>query len=310
MFVIAHKKIFLLISVLTILLAIFSTFFFGLKFGIDFQGGTLMEIGFPADQPSFEELEGSLKNADIGTFVLQSSGEDGYIIRAGFLSDEDRQVVTEAASVGGTFEVVEERFNSIGPVVGEELKKKAWIAIFVTISAIILFIAFAFRKVSQTSSPREKQRISSWTYSISAVIALAHDIIIPVGLFAFLGYWVGAEIDILFIMALLAILGYSVNDTIVVFDRVRENLLLDQENRKNEDFETIVGKSLNQTLFRSLNTSLTTLFGLAALFVLGGEVVRNFSLALLVGIIAGTYSSIFLATPLLVQIQEWRAKKN
>jgi len=170
----------------------------------------------------------------------------------------------------------------------------------IVVVAIILFIALAFRKVSEP--------VSSWKYGVIAIIALLHDIIVPVGLFALLGVVVSAEIDVLFVMALLAILGYSVNDTIVVFDRVRENLRTNSELNKKEDFELTVGKSLNQTYTRSINTSLTTLFVLLTLFFLGAPVTQNFALVLLTGVIAGTYSSIFLATPLLVVAERFRKK--
>ena len=146
--------------------------------------------------------------------------------------------------------------------------------------------------------------ISSWKYGVAAIIALIHDIIVPTGVFAFLGYILGVEIDILFVMALLAILGYSVNDTIVVFDRVRENLRLNREHGSEESFDLTVGKSLNQTYARSINTSLTTLFVVIALFFFGSEATQDFALVLAIGIIAGTYSSIFLATPLLVAINK------
>ena len=191
---------------------------------------------------------------------------------------------------------MQERFNSIGPTIGKELRNKAFVAIGIVIIAIMLFVAFVFRKVSKP--------VSSWKYGVAAIIALIHDIIVPTGVFAFLGYILGVEIDILFVMALLAILGYSVNDTIVVFDRVRENLRLNREHGSEESFDLTVGKSLNQTYARSINTSLTTLFVVIALFFFGSEATQDFALVLAIGIIAGTYSSIFLATPLLVAINK------
>ena len=274
--------------------AVFSVSFFGLNFGIDFTGGAITEISYPSERPSKEVLEERLSHLPIGGFSIRPTDDDGYILRTRDLSEEERIGVLETLSLNGEREVVQERFNSIGPTIGSELRNKAFVAIGIVVVAIILFVAFVFRKVSEP--------VSSWKYGIVAIIALIHDVLVPVGIFAFLGYAVGAEIDILFVMALLAILGYSVNDTIVVFDRVRENLRLNREHGSKEEFELTVGKSLSQTYTRSINTSLTTLFVLLALFFFGSEATQNFALVLATGVIAGTYSSIFLATPLLVAI--------
>ncbi len=285
---------FFILTAVIIGLAIFSIVFFGLNFGTDFTGGAITEVSFPAERPPKEALERQLQNLPIGAFSLRPTGDDGYILRTRDLIEEERIGVLNALSLNNTKEVVQERYNSIGPTIGSELRNKAFVAIGIVVVAIILFVAFVFRKVSH--------QVSSWKYGIIAIIALIHDVIIPVGIFAFLGYTVGAEIDVLFVMALLAILGYSVNDTIVVFDRVRENLRLNREHGSREDFELTVGKSLNQTYIRSINTSLTTLFMLLALFFIGSEATQNFALVLATGVVAGTYSSIFLATPLLVTI--------
>lgn len=301
MFVIKYKKIFFLISVVTILTSIFSVIYFGLNFGIDFKGGSLLEVRFENEIPSFEELQSVLNQEKIGQFNLRSSGENGFILRTIPLDEPQKANLLQDMSMGGRFEPIEERFNSIGPSVGDELKDKAIIAIIITLIVIILFVAFAFRTVSKP--------VSSWMYGLVAVFALAHDIMIPVGVFAFLGYSIGAEIDSLFVMALLAILGYSVNDTIIVFDRIRENLKLNQETHNKEQFDMTVGKSLSQTFARSINTSFTTFVVLVALFILGGEATKNFTLVLMTGVIAGTYSSIFLASPLLVFIQERKDRK-
>ncbi|MFQ5688612.1 MAG: protein translocase subunit SecF, partial [Candidatus Scalindua sp.] len=251
------------------------------------------------ERPSKEVLEERLADLDIGGFSIRPTGDDGYILRTKDLTENERVDVLNALSFDGEKNIVQERFNSIGPTIGSELRNKAFVAIGIVIVAIILFVAFVFRKVSQP--------VSSWKYGIVAIIALIHDVLIPVGIFAFLGYTVGAEIDVLFVMALLAILGYSVNDTIVVFDRVRENLRLNRENNSKEEFELTVGKSLSQTYARSINTSLTTLFVLLTLFFFGSEATQNFALVLATGVIAGTYSSMFLATPLLVSIVKKRA---
>lgn len=307
MLIIKYRKIFFILTGVIVATAIFSVAFFGLNFGIDFTGGAITEVSYPRsdlgqenNRPSREVLEERLQSLDIGGFSIRPTGDDGYILRTQDLTEDKRIGVLNALSLNGEREIIQERFNSIGPTIGSELRNKAVVAIFIVVVAIILFVAFVFRKVSEP--------VSSWKYGIVAIIALIHDVIVPVGIFAFLGYTVGAEIDILFVMALLAILGYSVNDTIVVFDRVRENLRLNREHGSKESFDLTVGKSLNQTYARSINTSLTTLFVLTALFFIGSEATQDFALVLATGVIAGTYSSIFLATPLLVTISKRSSK--
>ncbi|MBI2120896.1 MAG: protein translocase subunit SecF, partial [Parcubacteria group bacterium] len=193
---------------------------------------------------------------------------------------------------------IEKRFTSIGPVIGHELRAKAWVSIMAVLLAIVLFVAFAFRKVSLP--------VSSSKYGLITIVALAHDIIVPTGALALLGYFSGVEADVLFVTAILTILGFSVHDTIVVFDRVRENLKL----KVSENFSEVVGTSLRQTFVRSINTSLTVILVLAALLYFGPASTHNFSLILLIGIIAGTYSSVFLASPLLVLAEELQKKKQ
>ena len=194
--------------------------------------------------------------------------------------------------------IEEKRFDSIGPVIGNELKSTAVLAIVIAIISIVLYIAWAFRKVSRP--------VSSFKYGIIATIALFHDVIITLGVFSVLGHFYNVEIGIPFVAALLAILGYSVNDTIVVFDRTRENLL----RARDDDFEKTVNKSINETLIRSMNTSFTTLLVLFTLFLFGGETIKYFIVALIVGIAAGTYSSLFIASPLLVTWQKWSLKRQ
>ncbi len=296
MLVIKYRKIFYTLTALLIAASIFGIGFFGIQFGIDFTGGSILEVSYEEEMPDKERVESLLSALPIGAFSLRRVGSPpaggGFILRTQELKENARLSVLEALSLNGAFAVTQERLNTIGPVIGEELKNKAFVAIVVVIAAIIFFIAFVFRKVSEP--------VSSWKYGFIAVIALLHDVLIPVGVFSVLGYLFGSEIDVLFVMALLAILGYSVNDTIVVFDRVRENLRLNRSLGRKEDFELTVGKSLSQTYTRSINTSLTTAFVLLTLFFLGAPATQDFALVLLTGVIAGTYSSIFLATPLLV----------
>jgi len=184
--------------------------------------------------------------------------------------------------------VIEKRFDSIGPVIGEELKQKSIWAIFIVLIAIVLYIAYVFRKVAKP--------VESWKYGLSAIAALAHDVIIIMGVFCILGYLMNVEIDSFFITALLIILGYSVNDTIVTFDRVRENL----HKKQHLTFKELINVSIKETLTRSINTSLTTFIILISVFIFGGETIKFFVLALMLGVVIGTYSSIFVASPLLL----------
>jgi len=302
MFVINHRKIFFILSGLLVAGAIAVIAVWGLRFGIDFTGGALMEITYTSERPALSLVEESMSGVDVGSTVFQETGEKGLIVRIQNLDEEGRLDVLDALSLGGGAPFTEDRFASIGPVIGNELKQKAWIALVVVVVAIILFIALVFRKVSEP--------VSSWKYGLVAVLALAHDVIIPTGIFAILGhFFINYQVDVLFVTALLVILGYSVNDTIVVFDRVRENLKRDKEGNNHEAFPEIVGRSLRQTIGRSVNTALTTLLVLVALFFLGGSTTEHFALTLIIGIVAGTYSSIFLASPLLVVMAGKQVKK-
>jgi len=294
MFVINNRKIFFAISGILVLVSLIFTFSYGLNVGIDFTGGTLIEVDYgDAEMVEISELGETISGAGFENVVLQPTGENGLILRTGSLTEEEGQQVL--GILGSEVEV--ERFTNIGPTIGSELKRKAYVAIAIVLALIILFVAWAFRK--------SNKQISSWTFGLVAIIALLHDIIIPVGAFTILGHFFGGfEINALFITALLAILGYSVNDTIVVFDRTRENLSLS----KGKQFDQVVGESLNQTVARSINTSLTTLVVLLALYFFGGQSTHDFTLVLIFGVIAGTYSSIFLASPLLVVFEKFKKK--
>jgi len=299
MIIIKYRKIFYTISGLLVGISIFAMAFYGFNFGIDFTGGAITEVAYPEQVVELDMVKESLDQLDLGNYTIQKAGDEGVILRTRDLTESERLSVINSLSQNGTIKIEEKRFNSIGPVIGEELKNKAGWAILMVIIAIILFVAFSFRKVSELG----KESVSSWKYGFVAILALVHDIIIPTGVFVFLGsVFIDYQIDILFVTALLAILGFSVNDTIVVFDRVRENL----KDTKGESFEETVGKSLTQTFTRSINTSLTTLFVLVFLFFFGGETTKNFALVLSIGVIAGTYSSIFLASPLLVTVQKFQ----
>jgi preprotein translocase subunit SecF len=299
MIVIKYRKIFFALSALMTLASFAAIYFYGLNLGIDFRGGTITEVRFETERPDKALIEEGVRSLEIGGFSLRPSGEDSYVIRTRELSNTEKEVLNGVFSASNP-EFSIERSNTIGPVAGTELQRKAMVAVAVVVITIVLFIAFAFRKVSKP--------VSSWKYALATILSLAHDVVIPAGIFAVLGFFYGLEIDILFVTGLLAILGYSVNDTIVVFDRVRENLQINEEKKINEPFETTVGNSITQTLGRSINTSLTIFIVLLVLYIMGAGPIRDFVLLLLIGTVAGTYSSIFLASPLLVTLYKWSIK--
>ncbi|MEK7118277.1 MAG: protein translocase subunit SecF [Patescibacteria group bacterium] len=300
MFIVNHKTSFFILSGVLVLAAIFSVVYFRpWNVGIEFTGGTILEVGFPDGRPNADNLKRELASLGWQGTIVQETGTDGYIIRTKNLNESERQQLMDVVSQERKTLVEERRFNSIGPTIGSELKSKALWAILSVILAIVLYIAFAFRHVSHP--------ISSWIYGIVAILALVHDIIIPTGIYVALGYYfIDVQVDVLFVTAILTILGFSVHDTIVVFDRTRENLKL----RTWKEFNVTVGHSIEQTFVRSVNTSLTVLLVILALYFLGGETTKNFAFTLAIGIIAGTYSSIFLASPFLVAIEEWSRKRE
>ncbi|OIO29896.1 protein translocase subunit SecF [Candidatus Nomurabacteria bacterium CG_4_10_14_0_2_um_filter_30_12] len=298
MFIIKHKKIFLSISVILVLLSIASIFIFGLQIGIDFKGGALTEVVYTNYRPVQADLDAQFKTLDIGSILIQPTGELGYIIKSVDLTEIQHSLLLKTLSQDGKNPLEEKDFNSIGPSVGRELTRKAIIAIVLVSIGIILFIAFAFRKVSKP--------VSSWKYGLMAIVSLLHDVIIPIGLFTILSHFYGAEVDTLFVVAALTILGLSVSDTIVIFDRIRENL----RNKIETNFNDTVGRSLDQSYMRSIFTSLTVIIVLLSLFFFGPESIKYFALMLTAGMFFGTYSSIFLASPLLVLIEELQTNKQ
>ncbi|MFM2374398.1 MAG: hypothetical protein RLZZ234_393 [Candidatus Parcubacteria bacterium] len=295
-FFLKNQYNFFIIPALVSVIAVIAIFKWGLTLGIDLKGGSLLEVAYPDGRPSVDLIREAVEPLDFGEVRVQPSGEQNVMVRARDLTPAEKAEVVTALSSVGTIEEVQ--FNSVGPSIGQELMAKAWWAIGLVTLSIILFVAFAFRHVSKP--------VSSWKYGIVIVITLMHDILIPTGLFAYLGYVRGAEVDVLFIVALLTILGISVNDTIVVFDRIRENLRLNEDKKKVERFAEVVAHSTAQTLARSLNTSMTVIIVLIALFAVGPMATKDFALTLIVGMVAGTYSSIFLASPLLVLIEKYQ----
>lgn len=299
MFIVKYRKIFYAIAALFMIASVLAIFVWGFNPGIDFKGGSIMEINYPLGRPDISDLDSKLEKLNLDQSI-RPTGETGYIVRLRHISESERLSLVEALSIDGQTAPEIKRFDSIGPLLGREALTKSVVSIILVLLAIVLFITFAFRKVSEP--------VASWKYGLITVFALFHDVLVPTGVFVALGHYAGFEVDTLFVTALLVILGFSVHDTIVVFDRVRENLKLSRVERNKKSFEHIVGESINQTFVRSINTSLTTLIALAVLYFIGPEITKHFSLALLVGITAGTYSSIFIGSPLLVTVEKWQKK--
>jgi preprotein translocase subunit SecF len=294
MFIIKYKKIFVSISIALVVLAIGSISFFGLNLGIDFKGGSLTEVEYTTVRPDQSIIESSLKTLAIGQALIQPIGDNGYSIKTRDINDKEHR---EVLAVLGT-DAVEKSFTSIGPSVGAELVRKSLISFILVSLGIIFWIAFSFRKVSKP--------VSSWKYGLIAIVSLVHDIIIPVGVFAVLSHFSGVEVDTLFVVAVLTVLGLSVSDTIVVFDRIRENIRIGHF----KTFEETVGRSLEQVYTRSIATSSTVIMALLALVFFGPTSTKIFALMLTAGMFFGTYSSIFLASPLLVFVKNWQAKNK
>ncbi len=283
-----RKYAYIFSGALTVLSIVFLSIW-GLRLGIDFKGGVLMEMKFSAEKNvQKQQLEESLADLNLSSLQVQAGEDSSYVIRYAEANEgSNDKVLEKMKTLDDTAQ--QTRVDFIGGSVSGQMKKNAIIALVLAVIGIALYIAWAFRKVSYP--------VSSWQYGIGAVIALGHDILITLGAFSVLGRFWNIEVGVPFVAALLTILGYSVNDTIVVYDRTRENLI---KSSRSEDFESIVNRSLNETLARSINTSLTVIIMLIAIIAFGGESIRDFSIALLIGIGFGTYSSIYVATALLV----------
>jgi preprotein translocase subunit SecF len=344
--IVKNRKYPFIVSSVLFLISVIVLLCFGLKPGIDFTGGSLLEVKFAENRPETSEVREVLLDLGLGDIIVQNSDEDKIILRMKFLSEDEHQEILTAIRIefgdgeeeqvvdngiedeeviepeiieidaesavveelnfeipgteGEVIEepsdepdqnipaVLEERFETIGPAISAQLRQRSMYAAIAVVLAIILYIGYAFRKVSKP--------VQSWKYGITAIIALVHDVTIAMAIFALLGRFAGVEVGIPFVVALLTIMGYSVNDTIVVFDRVRENLI----KRGSDHFAETVNMGVTQSITRSINTSITTLLVLFALFLFGGDSIHYFSLTLIIGVIVGTYSSIFLASPLLV----------
>ncbi len=285
--IIQKRRWFLSISVALTLLSLVAFFTVGLKLGIDFTGGTQMEVQF-VHAPTPEAIRTALEPLELGDVRIQPAGES-VALRLRSVTNDERQSILDALGPLAEGGVTEKSFTAIGPSIGRELRQKAFVAIGLVLAAIIVYVSWAFRKVSKGPVP-------SWVYGSAAVVALIHDVTLVIGLFVLFGQTLGTEVDSLFVTALLTVLGFSVHDTIVVFDRIREGI------RRYGDlpFEEVINRSINETLARSINTSLTALIVLTSLALFGGESIRMFVIALIAGISFGTYSSIYIASPLLL----------
>ena len=282
------RKAWFVLSGVTVLASIIALAVWGLKQGIEFTGGSLLVMRFQ-NRPTIVEASAVMQatpNVAIGEIIAQPVENTDMQFRLRSLDGEEAAAVVAnlVAKYPGASEL---SFDAIGPVIGQELRQKSIEGLIVIFLAIMAYVAFAFRQVSFP--------VKSWKYGAVTLVAAFHDVIIPLGVFAFLGHFYGVEIGTPFIAAILTIMGYSITDTIVVMDRIRENL-----QKMSGTFESVVEASIRQTFLRSFNTSFATLLTLIAIFLFGGTSLHDFTLALIIGIAVGTYSSIFIASPLLV----------
>lgn len=296
-FIVKYRYIWYSLSAVAILSSALALGAYGLKQGIDFTGGSILAVRFE-QRPSIADTDAALREAvkDLGAVVIQPAGDTDIQIRTKALNEDEHEAVLK--KLGQSFGTSTElRFDAIGPVIGKELRDKSLQGLVITLFLILGYVAWAFRKVSG--------QVKSWQYGLVTIAAAFHDIIVPLGVFALLGHFRGDEVGTPFVAAILTILGYSITDTIVVLDRVRENL------QKSEgSFAEIVEASVQQTMLRSLNTSITTLLTLVAIYLFGGATLHDFTLTLIIGISVGTYSSIFVAAPLLVTLDKLARRKK
>jgi preprotein translocase subunit SecF len=292
--IVGKRYLFFGLSLLVIVPGMLALLLWGLPVGIDFSGGSLLELRFPSGKvPASEDVVGLYTDAGVADPVVQSSGTDGLLIRSQTMDDAVKGGIVSALTELTGAEVVVQRFESVGPAVGAEVAQRAALAVGLAALGILIYISYAFRRVEH-----------AFRYGVAAIIAMLHDVLVVIGIEAILGHFLGWEADSLFLTALLTVIGFSVHDTIVVFDRIRENRRL----HRRLSYEALVNHSIVQTLDRSINTQLTVMFTLLALLLFGGVTTHHFVTILLVGVFSGTYSSIFNASPILVvwENQEWR----
>jgi preprotein translocase subunit SecF len=293
--ILGKRYIFFAISLLVILPGIILAIVGGLPLAIDFTGGSLLEIRFESGQlPPTANVYQLYEELDVTDAQVQTTGTDTILIRSSFLNDDTRSSIVETMEQRFSDNVTVLRFDSVGPTIGAEVTSRAAGAVGVAALAVVIYITFAFRGIP-----------NAFRYGVCAIIAMLHDVAVVVSLGVVGGYLFGWQMDALFLTALLTVIGFSVQDKIVVFDRIRENSNVYRKLK----FETLVNHSIIQTLQRSINTQLMTVeFMLLALALFGGVTLREFAVILLVGLFSGTYSSIFIAAPILVlwENREWR----
>ncbi len=295
---IKYYKFHYLIVGFLIVVSIVCLFVFGLNFGIDFTGGTILEVKFSAQdgetRPINTEIQEKLNKFNLGEIMIQPTGQNGVILRMKSIDEDTHQQILSGLN---EFSKIEEiRFESVGPTIGRELRDKTVVLVVVSLISLLIYIAISFRKL--------KWPISGWQYGVVSIATLFIDVLIPFLLLVILGKFYNIQFNIPVVAALLTILGYTINDKVIVFDRVRENIL---RTRSDNFFET-VNNSLNQIISRSLSTGFCTLLVLFFIFLFGGETLKYFSLTLIVGIIVGTYTSLFIASALLVSWDRWKRK--
>ncbi len=292
--IVGRRKLWFAISIIIIVPGTIALILWGLKPGIDFTGGQELEVTGTTNQTQLQALVSKTGVKDI---TVTTSGSQNLLVRYSDKGVGDSQVIyVQLQGILKENGITEVAFSSVGPSVSKDITRNAAIAVGLAALAIILYIAFAFRNTPPPVSP--------WSFGITAIIAVLHDVLLVLGVFAILGHFFGVEVDSLFVTAVLTVIGFSVHDTIVVYDRIRENL-----RRYNKPFEEVVNDSILETFARSLNTSITVLLVLLAFFLFGGQSIKYFILALLIGILSGTYSSIFNASPLLVVYNNFKIKR-
>ncbi|MDD3531258.1 MAG: protein translocase subunit SecF [Candidatus Pacebacteria bacterium] len=298
MFIINHRGFFFWLTGLILAGVIGAIVVWGLPLGIDFTGGSLMQVSYENGRPALTDIEKQITPVGLGTISVRASGDRAVAIRTRSQTPGEHEAILGALSANAS--TTEVAYTSVGPALGSQFTHKAVWAILAVVLVIMLYIAFAFRRVSGP--------VPGWGYGFTVVAMLAIDIIVPTGFYAAYAHFTGAEVDSLFIVALLSLLGYCVNDVIVIFDRVREHLAKNERENNKEPFEETIGKSISETMTRSINTALTVVLALIALIYFGAETTRNFALVMLVGIVAGTFSSIARSAPLLIPIAKWFKK--
>ncbi len=291
--IVKRRYLYFAISLVVIIPGIAALLFWGLPAGIDFTGGSLIEIRFNSPLPETGPVFEILSDFGYSDAKVQTAGNDKLVIRTKEMDESTLNSILTEIKHQFSADIEMDRFESVGPTVGKEVAARAAGAVGLAALGIMLYITFAFRGVKH-----------AFRYGVAAIIAMLHDVIVVLGVEAILGHYLGWEADSLFLTALLAVIGFSVHDSIVVFDRIREN----ERIHRRDPYETVVNLSIVQTMARSINTQLTVMITLLSLVLFGGSTIRHFVLILLIGVFSGTYSSIFNASPILVvwENKEWK----